>query len=188
VDPGELPATLPIGLAEQDLGLHRHPVHHEPPVGPQRRQAGVEHPRTGAAATDEHSVGGRQAIQSLGCAAVDDLQAWDTESSCIAADSIGAYTVRLDGDRATRRMCTHPLDADGARTRSHIPEELARRGHQAGQRRRAQIPFRELAIVFEHVVRQLGMASSFRPRVTTGHPERRGSPPCISQWRRVAVP
>ena len=74
-------------------------------------------------------------------AAGDDVQRGNAEIVRVARDAPRAFLILFERYGAASRMRAHPLDADGARTRSHVPQQLPRSRCQARERRGAHVAF-----------------------------------------------
>ena len=75
--------------------------------------------------------GGGQAGERCGRRALDECEIRHAERQRVAGDAGGAVGARLDGDGAVGGMAQHPFDADRARARADVPQELALRAARA---------------------------------------------------------
>ena len=66
--------------------------------------------------------------------------------------------VGLDGQGAARGMDPHPLDADRARSRPDVPEQLPGQRREPGQGDCADVPLGQLTVIDEDLVRKPGDA------------------------------
>jgi hypothetical protein len=77
-------------------------------------------------------------------------------------DQALAAGIGFNRQGAAARVGAHPLDADGAAARAHVPEQFAGQWRQAGQGHGAHVAFGQLAVVFERRIRQAGEARQAR--------------------------
>ena len=98
--------------------------------------------------------GARSDPSASGARPCDHVEARYAESSRVAGDPLRALGVGLDRGRRAGRMAPHPLDPDGPGPGSDVPQVLAGRRGEPGERRRAQVALGELAVVLEGLVRQ----------------------------------
>ena len=126
-----------------------------PPVA-ERLVAVLDHARLASSAADEYGVGRRQLAEPRGRARFEHFERGNPERGRVLFDPRAALGILLHGDRAAGDVAQHPFDADRARARSDVPEQLPGARRQCGQADRPQVLLGQLPVVLERRVRQTG--------------------------------
>ena len=115
------------------FGFLGHRVNDKPAAEPQCRPSLVERFATSAPA-DEGRMRLWERDQHSRRHTVHHRKTGNTKRFGIPADPLHPIEVALDGDGSATRVGAQPLDRDRRRTRTDIPQHLARSRHQVGQR------------------------------------------------------